>query len=262
MLVTNSLDASNICKDPFPHIIAHNVLPEEVLRQLIDGLPTLEEMTRGVKYGSNRRLNYAALDIQANSNLPSLWKALVKEHLSQAFLDAIIKIFASYIPEYFPDFEQRFGKLAELKAGIRAGGKDSDADVLLDCQLAVNTPVTIAGTTVRAAHIDCPKKLFVGLLYLRLKEDRSSGGDLLLYRAKTGTPAMDETRTVSASDLELVEKVPYNSNTLVLFLNTPQSFHGVSTRSRTPCHRVFLNLLGEMREPIFPLAGQGRFPVQ
>lgn len=256
MLITKSLDTAQIRKEPFPHIIANNVLPETVLKQLTEGLPSLEDMTKGVKYGSNRRLNYSASDIQANINLPDVWKMFVREHLGQPFLNDIVRLFGSYVPEYFPEFEQRFGKLSELKAGIRPADKDSDADVLLDCQLAVNTPVTIGGTTVRSAHIDCPKKLFVGLLYLRLEEDESSGGDLLFYRAKTESPPMDETRTVSANHVEVVEQIPYRSNTLVLFLNTPKSFHGVSTRSRTPCHRMFINLLGEMKEPIFQLAGQ------
>lgn len=258
MLLTSKVSKQQVQSEPFPHLVVPNALEPELLRALMNGLPPFEELAKGMNHGSNRRLNYSATNIAFNSGIPQIWKDFVQAHLSQKFLDEIIRLFAPFIPAYFPDFSERFGVPEQLKAGIRPVDQDSDAKVLLDCQLAVNTPVTIGGTTVRAPHVDCPKKLFIGLFYLRLDDDDSQGGDLEIYRPKAQTVALDETRTAAVSDMELVRRIPYEQNTLVLFLNTPKSFHGVTVRSRTPHHRLFVNLLGEMKEPLFTLDSTGR----
>ena len=191
----------------------------------------------------------------SDPEIDSVFKELTRTHLHQTFLNEIIELFGEFIPGFFPDFEKRFGKILQLKSGIRGKDNDNkDVDVLLDFQLASNTPVFLPGTTVRAPHIDCPKKLFVGLLYLRSEDDDSTGGDLELYIPKTDSPEMDITRTVKKADMQPFKSIPYRNNTLVLFLNTPKSYHGVTVRSKTKHVRLFFNLLGEMKEPIFSLS--------
>lgn len=140
----------------------------------------------------------------------------------------------------------------ELKAGIRKADDDSAANVLLDFQIALNTPVEFGGTSVRGPHLDCPRKLFVGLLYFRDDADDSEGGDLEFYCVKgEGTAKLDAGRTGQRDDFELVKSVPFKGNVLVLFLNSPEALHGVSIRSRTMYPRIFLNLLGELKENLF-----------
>lgn len=255
MLLTEKIQESQVEAKPFPLVVCRNVLPADLHSELKRGLPPLSDLLKGKTYPGNHRLNYSATNLAFNSRVGAVLRELVQEHLQQSFLDDVVRLLGGYIPDYFPDFEERFGLPLNLKAGIRPVDQDSDADVLLDCQLAVNTPVTIGGTTVRAPHVDCPKKLFVGLYYLRLDADDSTGGDLELYTPRSSEISLDETRTASVSDMQLVRRVPYESNTLVLFLNTPISYHGVTVRSRTPHHRLFINLLGEMREPLFNLSG-------
>lgn len=253
MLLTTNIKPDEIQPSPFPYVICRNVLDAASYLELKNSIPPLTDLLKGKEYPGNHRLNYSATNIAYNPRAGRMLKEIVQSHLSQTFLDEILRLFGSYIPEFYPDFEDRFASLGRLKAGIRPVDQDSDSHVLLDCQLAVNTPVTVGGTTVRAPHIDCPKKLFVGLYYLRLDGDVSSGGDLELYRPRKNNIQLDETRTASIADMETVMRIPYESNTLVLMLNTPRSYHGVTVRSRTPHHRLFLNLLGEMREPLFQL---------
>lgn len=232
-------------------VIKEDAIDIELFKQLLRELPAFETMLKGKPYGSNERVNYSATNVAYNPEVAQVWRDMFQEHLSQKFLDDIIRLFGPYIPKYYPDFETRFAPISKLKAGIRKADEDSDADVLLDVQLALNTPVFLPGTTVRGPHVDCPKKLFVGLFYFRLDDDDSEGGDLELYKPKTSPPKLDHTRTGKFEDMELVRRVPYRQNTAVLFLNTPEALHGVSVRSRTPFYRVFLNLLGEMRSPLF-----------
>lgn len=259
MLLTENNNCKNVLEQPFPHVVVEEALDKELLDQIFRSIPDLKSLTDGKRYGNNERFNYSASDILANPDIAPEFKELARIHLSQAFLKGVVNLFGKFIPEYFPDFKNRFGDLYNLRAGVR--GKDNERDeidVLMDFQLASNTPVFLPGTTVRAPHIDCPKKLFVGLLYLRHPEDDSTGGDLELYtpsaEASASGPKMDITRTARKEDMAVAKTIPYKSNSLVLFLNTPHSYHGVTVRKRTGHVRLFLNLLGEMKEPLFDLS--------
>ena len=49
-------------------------------------------------------------------------------------------------------------------------------DLVTDCQFVLNEPVG-ADATTQPAHVDNPKEIYAGLLYLRKPEDRATGGD-------------------------------------------------------------------------------------
>ena len=54
----------------------------------------------------------------------------------------------------------------------------SGAEVMLDCQVAMNSPVRVR-SAVRGPHLDGAGELFAGLLYFRHHNDHvSTGGDL------------------------------------------------------------------------------------
>lgn len=251
--LTRNICSDQILDEPFPLVIVKNVLPPQLIADIKSGLPPLEVLLDGNAFTSNQRFNYSATAVARNSTLASVVKDLVAAHLNQEFLDDIIRLFGAHILKQYPDFEERFGALTALKAGIRGQTNDSNCNILLDSQIAFNTPVEIGGTTVRGPHLDDPRKLFIGLFYLRLDGDDARGADLEIYRSKVEPARLDITRTANLADMELLETVKYEANTLVLFLNTPISFHGVKPRARTQHHRVFLNLLGEMPTPLFAI---------
>ena len=51
--------------------------------------------------------------------------------------------------------------------------------------------------------------------------------------------------------VEQVMRVPYRRNTLFMFVNGPDSLHGVTVRQPTRHPRLFLNLVGETRVKLF-----------
>jgi hypothetical protein len=53
-------------------------------------------------------------------------------------------------------------------------------DFVSDCQPGINTPVEYL-SSVRGPHVDNPVELIGGLFYLRDEDDKSEGGDLLIY---------------------------------------------------------------------------------
>jgi hypothetical protein len=147
-----------------------------------------------------------------------------------------------------------------LKVGMRDADRFGRNDVLVEAMISGNTPVT-AASSVRTTHVDAGNKLFSGLFYMRTPEDRSTGGDLTLsrfaerYRGKDERFALFKGPYVDDSHVEVVRTVPYAANTLVLFINSLDSLHGVTVRSETPHPRLFVNLVGEVDDRSYRLYG-------
>lgn len=245
-MITDRVRTGDLSSTPFPHFVVNDVLEDGLCRRLIEEMPSVEKITKGQPVGSNLRFNYTAANISQDPAISHVWREFVRQHTLQAFLDQVISVFKQHI---INEHVQLAEKLDKLRAGVRYLDDYDSADVLLDVQIGINTPVT-KPCSVRGPHLDDPRKLFAGLLYLRLEDDDSTGGDLQLY-----SPLNDYTLDNECSllpELARVEKtVEYQRNSLLLFLNTARSFHGVTPRSVTPFPRLFINFVGEMREPIF-----------
>lgn len=118
------------------------------------------------------------------------------------------------------------------------------ADVTLDTQFVINSPVTVT-STVRGPHVDKPYKLFAAILYMRHPDDRSTGGDLLLYRYRDGNAVFDRRQHLDERHVESIARIPYRANSLIMWLNTPDALHGVTPRSVTGMPRRYINFLAE-----------------
>ncbi|OGG48351.1 hypothetical protein A3D66_02175 [Candidatus Kaiserbacteria bacterium RIFCSPHIGHO2_02_FULL_50_9] len=240
-----------VSRDPFPHVVIANAVDNSVVERLIAEFPSPEVIIDGRSIGAdavpiesgNVRFSYHAGKALQNPRISEFWKDFVRAHISQHFLGEILDLFKDDIRERFPRLEERHGKIESWKAGVR--GVDENADVLLEAQISINTP-SKGGRRVRGVHIDKPDKLFAGLFYLRHPDDDSKGGNLELYRWK-GKRVFWDKQWTEFRYVERVGEVPYRSNTLVLFLNSPDSLHGVTVREKTDFPRLFLNLDGEMR---------------
>jgi hypothetical protein len=220
---------------------------------LIAEYPPLEVVTEGRPYRSNQRFSYPAHRAMEDARVSPLWREMVRAHASQEFLADVLRVFGPAIRRTYPEFEEERGDLERLRAGLRKRDTFNEADVLLDAQICVNTPVTAEPTSVREAHLDDPRKLFAGLFYLRRPEDDSSGGDLELYRYRTNRFRFHQGQMIEPRYVETVKTIPYGKNVLVLFLNSLNSLHGVSVRRKTDILRCFLNLVGEVERPLFDL---------
>jgi hypothetical protein len=245
------IEPAHVVAEPFPHVIARDVLDEQVCDRLIAEFPASDVVAEGQPPGSNRRFSYSAGKALGDARLSPLWREFVGAHVAQAFLDGLLGLFGDHVVRLYPQLR---GTVRSARAGIRNADGFDRADVLLDAQVSINTPVIGRGTSVRTAHVDDPHKLFAGLFYLRHPGDDSRGGDLELYRLKGrrfafhGGPYMEKTY------VERVATVRYEKNVLVLLVNSLHSLHGVSVRDATPWTRCFLNLVAEVDTPLFDLA--------
>jgi hypothetical protein len=242
---------ADIVEEPFPHVVVREPLDAALCNRLIAEFPPMEGMTGYRADASNKRLNYHATDALANEQLSPLWREMLLAHLSQAFLDELLGVFGESIGLTYPELAKSFAETSP-RAGVRWVDSYDSADILLEAQPAANTPVTGAATAVRGGHLDNPNKLIVGLYYLRHPDDDSTGGDLQLYRYTTEHPAFEQ-HEISQRYIEAAKTIPYQTNVLVLFLNSPLSLHGVTPRHPTHWPRLFLNLGAEVNGDLFAI---------
>jgi hypothetical protein len=239
-----------VCHEPYPHLVLEGALDEQLCTQLMREFPPQATITRGQNANSNERFSYPAHLVTKNPSISPLWREFIQRHVSQEFLGELLALFDDDLRAIYPSLEATYGPLDRWRAGTRSVDNYRRADVLLDAQICVNTPVAARPSSVRGAHIDNTDKLFAGLYYLRHPEDDSTGGDLEIYRWKDPSAPV---RDCAAPEerLELVKTVPYKRNVLVVFVNCLQAWHGVSVRSVTEKPRCFVNLVGEVRDPLF-----------
>src|SRR5262245_40704618 len=108
-----------VVSDPFPYIIQEGLLCDSLARQLIAEYPTAEIISKGRPLSSNQRFSYPAKDALANPDITPAWKQLVQEHVSPDFWRDLVRVFHDQVLHLYPFFEQRLGKLEQLKPGVR-----------------------------------------------------------------------------------------------------------------------------------------------
>ncbi|PIG93907.1 2OG-Fe(II) oxygenase [Gloeocapsopsis sp. IPPAS B-1203] len=252
----SKVQASDVIAEPFPHIVVKDALDEDLCAKLMAEYPSIDTLKQSkdnvpTTTSSNVRFHYIAEDTFNDEQISPLWKDFIQLHSSNLFFQQFIEIFKDHILQLYPNFEQDYGSFDSLTSGVRKIDTFDNADVLLDALICVNTPVTIRPTSVRSAHIDFADKLFAGLFYLRDPKDDSTGGNLQLYKFKNGKIQGFRSNALTGYAVEACKAIKYERNVLVLFLNSIYAVHGVTIRSLTEHPRYFVNLVGEVKKPLF-----------
>ncbi|MEY4482558.1 MAG: hypothetical protein RL693_10, partial [Verrucomicrobiota bacterium] len=168
----------------------------------------------------------------------------------------LASLFAPFVRQLYPWLEVEKGRaLEDFTCGVRDKHAAELPDVCLDCQPGLNV-VNLEPMSYRTAHLDANNKLFTGLFYMRVEGDDSEGGDLVLYKAKKNPLTFDTPTTIPEEDLEAVKTIRYRANTVLFFMNSPVSFHGVSVRGGTTIPRRLVNLIAGL----YTLQSKGLFP--
>lgn len=251
--VLQRVSRADVVRDPYPHIVVQDAIPEALCRALIEQYPTPQAVGAGPK--SNQRWSLPTDDALRSPDVPQVWKDFTRYHASPAFFGEVVDVFGAEIVRLHSRFFPDEAALRRLRLGVRNRDGFEDHDLLLDAQISGNTPVT-EPSSVKTVHIDSDNKLFTGLLYLRPPGDDSVGGDLDIVRFRRDlTPGQYARRYdgmfVDDDRVELVRTVRYDTNVLVMFVNCPDALHGVTVRQPTAHRRLFLNLVGEVDYSLF-----------
>ncbi|MCZ7413716.1 hypothetical protein [Streptomyces sp. WMMC897] len=254
----------DIRRDPFPHVVVRDALPRELYDALAKSMPTAEYI--GEKVGkpitSNERYNYMSELILGDATMSRVWKDFVTYHASPAFYAQFLDLFREDLLANLPKTEERTGPLCDLRVGRRHRDDFQSHDILLDCTAVINSAVTGKPSSYRGPHVDKPYKLYGGLFYMRLPEDDTPGGDLVLYRYRTEAHTFytsaseygDQRFDIDPEYVEEVTTIPYESNTLVMYPINRFALHGVSVRGLTHHQRRFVALVGDLEHHLFDLA--------
>lgn len=244
--------------DPYPHYVVPFALTGSMYQHLAATFPSDDRIRRHASPGDNVRFSWSAAQSLTDDSLPAPWRVFITELTSQAFLQAVLGAFAPAIRARYPWLEQCMGPMPSWRAGLRGRDDFSTADVLVDAQICLNSPVLERASAVRGPHVDKPDKLFAGLFYMRPVQDADTqGGELMIQRCIDPHARFDGSQLDPAA-VETVDRVPYAANMLVMFLNGPDALHAVTPRQPTPRSRYFVNLVGEVPHPLFDLKARQR----
>lgn len=247
-LLQNFNKKTDFYHKPFPHIIIKDALPNKIYEELLKNYPSPLDLNVNNLF-NNKRYSYPSALVENNNKIHKCWKDFINYHTSRNFYNEVIKVFGNEIIRHHGKFFSSLKKILALDVKKRFLSDNQNINsICLDAQLSCNTPVWFPNS-VRKAHIDSGEKLFSGLYYLRNTNDHSKGGDLLIYKVKDehlNDKHIFSESYVDRKKCDVIKKIPYSGNILVLFINTPISIHGVSPRSITKSNRIFINLVGAL----------------
>lgn len=250
---------------PYPHLIIKNALDAKVFAELEATFPEDSVIVDGRRV-ADTWFDYPACKVLKNDYISPQWRQFFSYHTSAEFFQELVALSGDLLRALNPGLEERAGRpLKDFKVGIRPRGKEDalapGADVSMECQFYIN--YTMAPRTIRGPHVDRPSELFAALLYFRQPSDNSEGGDLDICECESngGGDLYPDEKTVRIFAerpaaiapwlVKTVYTVPYQANTLVLFLNSPRSIHAVTSRSATPLTRRHINFCCDVPFDLF-----------
>jgi hypothetical protein len=232
----------DILDDPYAHYTRSNVLPAETYAALEAEFPRLDMILNGRGAASNQAVRMTVKQVLNDRRISPMWREFFEYHTSPDYWRDVVRLFGDRFRREFPGLEERVGRRYEDWRVVPRGFA-GEADIHLDCQFVMNTPVTEVGS-VKTAHVDLCDKIFSALFYFRQEDDTTPGGDFEIYRWRR-RPRFIRHRTLDG-DVKKVKIVKYEANAYACFLNSQQAVHGVSPRGITNVPRRYINFIAEL----------------
>jgi hypothetical protein len=238
-----SVRSDQVTTEPYPHHVRQGAVPADIYQQLESEFPDLATILNGrQEIGSNVAVRMTVKQVLGDRRISPLWRAFFEYHTSTEYWRHVSRLFGDHFRRTFPGLEEKMGRRFEDWRAVPRGF-GGDAEIRLDCQFVMNTPVKEV-TSVKTPHVDLCDKIFSALFYFRDPRDTVAGGDLDIYAWKRA-PRFIKHRSIER-DVELVKTVPYAANTYLCFLNSENAVHGVSPRGVTEIPRRYINFIAEL----------------
>jgi len=250
--------------DPYPYFVIDRCFSDKVYEMLYKDYNLIINYLK--KNNDFKVLNNVRLQISSENFLKenifkeSIWYDFIEYHTSLKFLQDLVNIFEKDLKKYYPNIFLSLTNDQNEKEFLKIRNIEKDkSKFVIDCQPGINTPV-YDKSKIRGPHVDNPVEIFGGLFYLRDDNDISQGGDLEIYD-KEGKKIFFEGKA-EVKNIDCLKKVKlyeYGKNKCVFFLNSKNTIHGVSERSKTPYTRNLTNFIIEtyFHDKLFKLKRPG-----
>ncbi len=229
--------------DPFPHIHIPEVLPWSLYKELEEQYPE-ELMLKGKTKGFGD-MRYQQKDFDYSVITP-LWKAFADYNTSKWFKDEVVSAYQEPIKKHYNQLYIKYAR-AEVKGRYEKGPIDA---MKMEMQFVINA---IDNIQIRTPHVDQARELFAFLFYFKKFDDNGDDGGLNLYKKKTKGQwrRTGNNREAEMEDIEIVGHIPYARNTMIGFLNTVDSIHGVTPRQDPNSIRRYINIDCHVPDKLF-----------
>src|SRR5262249_70563 len=118
----------DVVEEPFPHLVVRDALDPGWCDALIAEVPPSAIVAEGQPLGSNRRSSYTAGKALEDARVSPSWRDFIRTHVSQAFLDDLVRLFGEHVERLYPGL-LKLGR--PLRVGVRNADTFERADVLL-----------------------------------------------------------------------------------------------------------------------------------
>tara|TARA_B100000900_G_scaffold206001_1_gene174615 strand:+ start:17853 stop:18620 length:768 start_codon:yes stop_codon:yes gene_type:complete len=246
--VLQNFKPENLKTDPFPYIYIPEVLPWDLYERLEREYPE-QACTKGQTHGFGT-MRYQQHEFDYENVVSPLWRDFAAYHTSKQYKDELIRAFRQPMTDLYPK-----GRFAEdlytkyIRSDVSPRKSPVGSTVRMELQFVMNA---IDHKHIRTPHVDQSKELFACLFYFKKPEDTGEDGGLNIYRNTAGKQWRRVTgREAVSEDIEVVDHVPYRRNTMVCFLNSVDSLHGVTPRENPSHIRRYVNIDGHIVEKLF-----------
>jgi hypothetical protein len=213
--VSDRLRRSRVLQDPYPHYFLEDVFPKEYYESMLRHLPdssiyqNLYAVTTlkldHFRHRDQRDLNEGWTEMLPD-DIRSFWIGFDKWFRGPEFAQAVLRTFAEPLRERFGDDE-------------------SWPEVSVEAQFIRHRAGYFLGP-----HSDLYTKLVVVLFYLAPDDSLAHLGTSL-YRPKDPGFSCHDSKHYSFDDFEKVKTAPYKPNSLLAFMRSDRSFHGLEPLS-------------------------------
>ena len=246
--VLQNFKPENLKTNPFPYIYIPEVLPWDLYERLEAEYPE-QHCTKGETHGFGT-MRYMQHEFDYENVVTPLWRDFAAYHTSKEYKDELIRAFRVPMTDLYPK-----GRFAEdlytkyIRSDVSPRRAPVGSTVRMELQFVMNA---IDHKHIRTPHVDQSKELFACLFYFKKPEDKGEDGGLNIYRNTAGKQWRRVTgREAVPEDIKAVDHIPYKRNTMVCFLNSVDSLHGVTPRNNPSHIRCYVNIDGHIVEKLF-----------
>lgn len=229
---------TKVITDPYPHLVIEDALPSKLYDYLDEEWPE-KQLLETAPYDNGICYRLKANEMLRPNKVANVWREFTQYHTSAEFFTEVAELFGDLMPN-----------IPEVEKTISARGRDRGGDNIgTDCQTVMHKPISYSS---RTPHIDNPREIYAGLLYMPYKNDVSKGGEFQIHETQSEITEVNKSGGREVPDSlqgRVVKSVPYRRNTFVMFLNnSSRSVHSVSARENPTTYRRSVNIIAEFNK--------------